>query len=93
MYLVGAIRPNISFATRKLSRFTSNPGNAHWCALECVMGYLRGTTTYELHYTRYPDVLDEYSDINWISDADKFKASSGDIFTIGGVAISWRSRR
>jgi hypothetical protein len=29
MYLAGATRPYISFATSKLSRFTSNPGNAH----------------------------------------------------------------
>jgi hypothetical protein len=29
MYLVGATRPDISFATIKLSKFTSNLGNAH----------------------------------------------------------------
>jgi hypothetical protein len=29
MYLASATRPGISFATRKLSSFTSNPGNAH----------------------------------------------------------------
>jgi hypothetical protein len=52
MYLTGSIRLDISFATSKLSRFTSNPGNAHWCTLERVMRYLRGTTTYGLHYTR-----------------------------------------
>jgi hypothetical protein len=51
MNLDGAIRPDISFAISKLSRFTSNLGNAHWCALERVMRYLRGTTSYGLHYT------------------------------------------
>jgi hypothetical protein len=93
MYLAGATRPDISFATRKLSRFTSNPRNAHRCALEHVMRYLRGTTTYGLHYTRYPDVLEGYSDTNWISDANEIKATSGYIFTIGGGAVSWRSRK
>jgi hypothetical protein len=29
MYLASATRPDISFATSKLSRFTSNHGNAH----------------------------------------------------------------
>jgi hypothetical protein len=29
MYHAGATRPNISFATSKLSKFTSNSGNAH----------------------------------------------------------------
>nr|CAE05066.1 OSJNBa0094P09.5 [Oryza sativa Japonica Group]CAE05129.1 OSJNBa0079F16.21 [Oryza sativa Japonica Group] len=42
MYLASAIRPDISFAVSKLSRFTSNPGDDHWRALERVMRYLRG---------------------------------------------------
>ena len=34
MYLASAIRPDISFAVSKLSRFVSNPGDDHWKALE-----------------------------------------------------------
>jgi hypothetical protein len=93
MYLAGATRPDISFAVNKLSRFTSNLGSDHWCALEYVMRYLRGTSTYGLHYTGYPAVLEGYSDSNWISDADEIKATSGYVFTIGGAAVSWRSRK
>jgi hypothetical protein len=37
MYLASATRPGISFAVSKLSQFTSNPGDDHWCALERVM--------------------------------------------------------
>jgi hypothetical protein len=59
------------------------------------MRYLRGTSTYGLHYTRYTEVLEGYCDSNWISDADEIKPTSGYIyiFTIGGVAVSWRSHR
>jgi hypothetical protein len=57
------------------------------------MRYLRGTTSYGLHYTGYPDVLEGYSDANWISDVDEIKATSGYIFTIGGVAVCWRSHK
>jgi len=32
--LASAIRPDISFAVRKLSRFVSNPGDIHWVALD-----------------------------------------------------------
>jgi hypothetical protein len=39
-------------------------------------------------YTRYPIVLEGYSDFNWISDAADMKATSGYIFTIGGAAVS-----
>jgi hypothetical protein len=34
IYLASATRPNISFAVRKLSRFTSNLGDDHWRVLE-----------------------------------------------------------
>jgi hypothetical protein len=93
MYLAGATRPDISFAINKLSRFTSNPRSDHWCALERVMRYLRGTSTYGLHYTGYLAVLEGYSDFNWVSDADEIKATSGYVFTIGGAAVSWRSHK
>jgi hypothetical protein len=36
-------RPNISFAVSKLSRFTSNLRDDHWCALDWVMHYFIGT--------------------------------------------------
>jgi hypothetical protein len=45
------------------------------------------------YYTGYPVVLEGYSDSNWTSDADKIKATSGYIFTIGGAAVSWRSHK
>jgi hypothetical protein len=93
MYLAGATRPDISFAVNKLTRFTSNPGSDHWCALQRVMRYLRGTSTYGLHYIRYPAILEGYSDSNWISDADEIKATSGYIFTNGGAAVSWMSHK
>jgi hypothetical protein len=93
MYLASATRPDISFAVNKLRRFTSNPGSNHWCALEHVMRYLRGTSIYGLHYTGYPGVLEGYSDSNWISDAYEIKATSGYIFTIDGAMVSWRSHK
>jgi hypothetical protein len=34
MYLASASRADISFAVSKLSRFTSNPGDNHRCALK-----------------------------------------------------------
>jgi hypothetical protein len=57
------------------------------------MRYLRGTSTYGLHYTGYHAVLEGYSDSNWISDADEIKAISGYVFTICGAAVSWRSHK
>jgi len=88
MYLASATRPDISYAVSKLSRFVSNPGDDHWHALERVMRYLKATASYGLHYTGYPKVLEGFSDANWISDADEFKATTGYVFTLAGGAIS-----
>jgi hypothetical protein len=77
----------------KLSRFMLNLGIDHWHALERVMHYLCGTMSYEIHYSGHPAVLEGYSDVNWISDVDDIKATSGYVFTFGGGAVSWRSCR
>ncbi|KAK1632416.1 hypothetical protein QYE76_006731 [Lolium multiflorum] len=90
MYLASTTRPDISFAVSKLGRFVSRPGDVHWHALERVLRYLKGTS-YGIHYTGYPRVLEGYSDANWISDADETKATSGYLFTLGGGAVSWKS--
>jgi hypothetical protein len=91
MYLASATRLDISFAVSKLSRFTSNPGDDHWRALERVMHYLVGIMDYRIHYSRYLVVLEGYSDANWISNMDEMYATSGYVFTLGGATVSWRS--
>jgi hypothetical protein len=91
MCLASATRSDISFVVSKFIRFTSNPGDDHWLALEQVMHYLVGTMNYIIHYFGYPAVLEGYSDANWISDVDGLYATSGYVFTLGGAAVSWRS--
>jgi hypothetical protein len=76
---------------RKPSKFVSNLGDEHWKALERVTHYLKGTTSYGIHYAGYPKVLQGYSDSNWISDANEIKVMSGYVFTLGGGAVFWKS--
>jgi hypothetical protein len=64
MYLASATRPDISFVVSKLSWFTSNPGDDHWCAFKRVMHYLVGTIDYGIHYFSYPAVLEGYNNAN-----------------------------
>ena len=88
MYLTSATRPDISYAVSRLSRYTSNPGDDHWIALERVLRYLKGTSNLGIHYSGHPAVLEGFSDSNWISDSDDMKATSGYIFTLAGGAVS-----
>jgi hypothetical protein len=55
------------------------------------MHYLAGTMDYIIHYSRYFAIPEGYSDANWIFDMDELYAMSAYIFTLGGVAVSWRS--
>ena len=66
MYLMNSTRLDIAYFVSRLSRYTSNPGKEHWNALIKVLRYLKYTHSYGLHYTRYPPVLEGYSDANWI---------------------------
>ena len=93
MYLMNATRPDIAYSVSRLSRYTSNPRKDHWEALVRVLRYLKYTITYGLHYTKYPPVLEGYSDANWISDNTETKSTSGYVFTLGGAAISWKSSK
>ena len=88
MYLMSCTRPDIAYAVNKLSRYTSNPGAMHWQGIMRVLKYLRFTRDYGLHYTRYPTVLEGYSDANWISNDKDSKSHSGYVFTLGGAAVS-----
>ena len=42
-------------------------------------------------YSGFPKVLEGFSDVNWISDLDEMKSTSGYVFTLGGGAVSWKS--
>jgi hypothetical protein len=85
------LRGLTAFAVSKLCRFVSNLGDDHWHAIESVMHYLKGIASYVIHYTRYPSVLEGYSDLNWISDANEIKSTNGHIFTLCGGVVSWKS--
>lgn len=58
-----------------------------------VLRYLRYIINYGLHYTKYTVIFEGYSDTNWIFDSKDTKSISRYVFTLGGVAISWKSSK
>ena len=52
----------------------SNLRAKHWQGIMRVLKYLRFTRDYELHYIRYPAILEGYSDANWISNVKYSKS-------------------
>ena len=77
----------------RLSRYISSPSAEHWKAIARVLGYLKKTKDLGLYYSGYPIVLEAYSDANWVTSVGDNKLTSGWIFTLGGGAISWVSKK
>lgn len=71
----------------------SNLSYDHWKALTRVLRYLKHTLTFILHFTKYHKVLEEYCDVNLISDMKDSKSTRVYVFTIGEVALSWKSSK
>jgi len=93
MYLINCTRPDIAYAVRKLSRYTSNPSDDYWTALLWVLGYVSYTKEYALKYRQYPSVLEGYNDANWIADSEESKLTNGYVFTLGGATVSCKSSK
>nr|GEU81292.1 zinc finger, CCHC-type [Tanacetum cinerariifolium] len=93
MYAMTSTRPDIAYAIKKLSRFTSNPSNHHWEAIIRVFRYLKKTMNYGLSYVGFLSVIEGYSDASWITNSEDHTSTTGWVFLLGGGAISWGSRK
>ncbi|XP_070018941.1 secreted RxLR effector protein 161-like [Nicotiana sylvestris] len=90
MYIMNCTRPDIACAISKLSRYTSNPNQAHWIAMKRVLGYLKYTQDYEFITIIIPQLL---RDIVMQIGSLETKSTSGYVFAIGGGAMSWKSSK
>lgn len=97
MYTMCMTRPDLSYAVSALSQFASNPGIAHWNAVQHVFRYLKGTTGMKLVYPRVHDsatpILVGFSDSDWGNNRDDRRSVTGYVFTLNGTAISWSTRK
>ena len=83
MYATQCTRPDIAFAVSKLSRFTSNPSIDHWKAIGRVLGFLKKTKDLGLQYSKFPAILEGYTDASWISSLGDNKSTTGWVFILG----------
>ncbi|XP_074278383.1 secreted RxLR effector protein 161-like [Silene latifolia] len=93
MYLRCLSRPDIPYFVGRLSRYTHNPGHNHYSALVRLLRYLKGTADFGLSYCGYPPILEGYCDANWISESNDIHSTCSYVFTLAGVAVSWRSSK
>ena len=83
-------RLDICYSVGMVSRYQSNPGPKHWQAVKHILKYLQRTRDYMLVYCCENLISIGYTNLDFQSDLDFKKSTSGCVFTLGGGAISCR---
>ena len=82
-------KPDIAHAVGVVSRFMSRLRKQHWEAVKWILRYLRGSSNTCLCVTGASLKLQGYVDVDFAGDIDSRKCTTGFVFTLGGIAISW----
>jgi len=98
MYAMVCTRPDIAHAVGVLSKFMSKLGKEHWTSMKWFFRYFCGTSDYCLCYQGRPRldrVLDirGFVDADWAGDLDQRRSTSGHVFNLFGVVVSWMSKK
>ena len=92
MYASLGTCPDITYAVQTVSRFSKNPGQAHWEAVKRIFRYLKGTKEFWLTYGGQQKELRGFADADG-SMAEDRHAISGYAFLLHGGAVSWAAKR
>ena len=91
-FLSVSSRPDISFATKELSRHLNHPTEAHVQAGLRVLRYLKGTMDYGLEYTRDARaVFYGHADADFAGEEATAKSTSGFAFSGGSGVLCWKA--
>jgi hypothetical protein len=92
MYAMVCTRPDIAHAVGVVSRYMNNPGKEHWEAVKWILRYLKGIATHALCFGGSDIVLQGYVDSDMAGDKDSRRSTTGYVFTVGGITVSWISK-
>ena len=91
VYAMLGTRPDISYAVTTVSKFSSNPGMAHWDAVKRIYRYLLGSKDLWLTYGGDKKVLVGYADADGSMAEDQCTVS-GYAFIVDGGTVSWSTK-
>ena len=93
MYLMNT-QPDLCYAVNQLSQAMVQPTKMFWQTKKHVLRYLRGTSQYGLWYRWTEGVkLQGFTDADWVGSPSDQKSTSGGIFNLGSMTVSWYSRK
>jgi hypothetical protein len=91
MYLCSGTRPDLSYSVNLLARYSANPLESHWEALDILVGYLKRTRSLGLVLKGGNGLLRLWSDADWGGEHER--STSGYLIKHCGNSIAWGSRR
>ncbi len=88
-------RPDITFTTSVVSRFTKNLSRQHTKAVKTIMQYLKATRTLGITYGGNGKdlIIKSFSNSDWAGDHASRKSTSGFVFMLNGGPVSWCSKK
>jgi len=92
LYAAVTTRPDIAFASSRLSRFLTNPSNEHHNAADRVLLYLSSTRTLALRFGG-SDTYEVASDASFADNTLDRKSSQGYIIKLFGGLIAWKANK
>ena len=93
MYLMNT-QPDFCYVVNQLSQAMVQPTKNFWKAAKHVLRYLKDTSQYGLWYRWIEGVkLQGFTDADWAESPSDRKSTSGGIFNLGSVEVSWYNRK
>ena len=96
LHLSNLTRCDIAFAVGQASRYSNNPGKAHWRAVKRIIAYLKQTIHFGIEFGESDGECHQlfgYCDSDYAGDLQTRKSTSGFIFLLWGAPVSWASKR
>ena len=94
MYLAHA-RSDLAYALSIVSQFMHNPGEQHINSIMRILRYLKFAPGKGILFTKNVNChsVDAYSDDGWAGAIDYIRSTSGYFTFVGGILVTWRSKK
>jgi hypothetical protein len=87
----------MSYSVNKVCQFMAHPLESHWTAVKRILRYLKGTLHHHLRLQplspHKPPSIKAFCDVDWASDLDDRRNTSGAAVYFGPNLVSWWSRK
>ncbi|XP_052479520.1 secreted RxLR effector protein 161-like [Gossypium raimondii] len=86
-------RPETAFSVNRVCQFMQKPLDQHFKAVKHILRYLQTTMDYGISFKAvYRLSLVVYSEVNWGTNLDDKRSTTGFCAFLGGNPVSWGSR-